>query len=41
MKLINDTIVAIATPYGIGGVSIIRISGNKVNFLIDKFFRKS
>ena len=33
--MINDTIAAIATPFGTGGISVIRVSGveaiNKVN----------
>ena len=40
MKLINDTIVAIATPHGYGGISIIRISGNKIFCLIEKIVKK-
>jgi len=30
MSLENDNIVAIATPYGVGAISIIRLSGNGV-----------
>ena len=35
---VTDTISAIATPIGNGGVSIIRISGNKAFDIIDKMF---
>lgn len=38
MNNISDTITAIATPIGNGGVSIIRISGNKAFEIIDKIF---
>ena len=27
--MINDTICAIATPFGTGGISVIRVSGEK------------
>ncbi|HQF42072.1 MAG TPA: tRNA uridine-5-carboxymethylaminomethyl(34) synthesis GTPase MnmE [Ignavibacteriaceae bacterium] len=34
----EDTIVALATPAGVGAISIIRISGNKAFDATDKFF---
>ena len=37
----NDTIVAIATPPGEGGISVIRISGENVLSLARKFFHSS
>ncbi len=39
----NNTICAISTPYGNGGISIIRVSGSKSITLVDKLFhgRKS
>ena len=35
----EDTIAAIATPIGIGGVGIVRLSGNKAVDLVTPFFR--
>ena len=35
---IDDTIAAIATPPGIGGVSIIRVSGKDAFSLVDSIF---
>lgn len=35
---VTDTISAIATPIGSGGISVIRISGNKAFEIIDKIF---
>ena len=35
----NDTIIALATPSGIGAISIIRISGDKSIDLVDQFFK--
>ena len=37
--MINDTIVAIATPHGWGGIGIVRISGNDAFNIIDKIFK--
>jgi len=36
----NDTIAAIATPYGSGGIGVIRISGPKAFDIISKFFSR-
>lgn len=36
-----STIAAISTPYGTGGISIIRISGSKAIEIADKFFKAS
>ena len=33
---INDTIVAAATPYGYGGIAVVRISGNKAEKIAQK-----
>ena len=35
----NDTIIALATPSGMGAVALIRISGKDAIVIIDKFFR--
>ncbi|QQG46799.1 MAG: tRNA uridine-5-carboxymethylaminomethyl(34) synthesis GTPase MnmE [Candidatus Azosocius agrarius] len=40
MKLLTDTIVSLSTPYGQGGISIIKISGKKVFFLMDKILQQ-
>ncbi len=37
----NDTIAAIATPYGSGGIGVIRISGPQALNLVSKFFSRS
>ena len=37
-QFISDTISAIATPIGNGGVSIVRISGGEAFNIIDKIF---
>ncbi|WP_343184052.1 tRNA uridine-5-carboxymethylaminomethyl(34) synthesis GTPase MnmE [Buchnera aphidicola (Ceratovacuna keduensis)] len=37
---IKDTIVALATPYGVSGVSILRISGKKVKEICKKILKK-
>jgi tRNA modification GTPase len=34
----EDTIVALATPAGVGAISIIRVSGSKAFSVVDKFF---
>lgn len=36
----NDTIAAIATPHGTGGISVIRVSGDKSIEICDKIFRQ-
>lgn len=41
MNYINDTICAISTPIGEGGISIIRISGTAAFEIIEKIFYKS
>ena len=35
----NDTIAAIATPIGVGGVGIIRVSGNHSKSIVSNFFK--
>lgn len=37
--LFEDTIAAISTPIGIGGIGIIRVSGKKAISIVDKIFR--
>ena len=39
--MFNDTIVAQATPQGLGGVSIVRVSGPKAIDIGKKLTRKS
>ncbi|BBA84961.1 tRNA uridine-5-carboxymethylaminomethyl(34) synthesis GTPase MnmE [endosymbiont of Pachyrhynchus infernalis] len=36
----SETIAAISTPYGKGGIGIIRISGDEVEYISNKFFKK-
>ncbi|MDT7879590.1 MAG: tRNA uridine-5-carboxymethylaminomethyl(34) synthesis GTPase MnmE [Candidatus Hydrothermia bacterium] len=38
--MLNDTIVSISSGYGISAISVIRISGNLVNEIIKKIFKK-
>ena len=35
----NETIAAISTPYGSGGISVVRISGDEALFVADRIFR--
>ena len=35
----NDTIIALATPAGVGAISVIRLSGAKSIKIVDAFFR--
>ena len=35
----NDTICAIATPYGVGSISIIRLSGDESVEIVNKIFK--
>lgn len=37
--LFDDTIAAISTPVGVGGIGIIRVSGNDAVSIVDKVFR--
>ena len=37
--LFEDTIAAISTPIGIGGIGIIRVSGKEAISIVDKIFR--
>lgn len=37
--LFEDTIAAISTPVGVGGIGIIRVSGNDAISIVDKVFR--
>ncbi|PMP81210.1 MAG: hypothetical protein C0175_05840, partial [Caldisericum exile] len=36
----SDTIVAISTPRGFGGIGVIRLSGDKALELAEKIFNK-
>ena len=38
-KGLDDTIVAISTPAGQGGIAIIRLSGENVFTIVDKLFK--
>ena len=35
----NDTIIALATPSGVGAISLIRISGYNAITIVDSFFK--
>jgi tRNA modification GTPase len=35
----NDTIIALATPAGVGAISVIRLSGEKAIAIVDAFFK--
>lgn len=35
----NDTIIALATPFGVGAISVIRLSGEDAIAIADRFFR--
>lgn len=37
--MFNDTICAIATPYGVGAISVIRVSGDDAIFIVNKVFK--
>ncbi|TCI94782.1 tRNA uridine-5-carboxymethylaminomethyl(34) synthesis GTPase MnmE [Tenacibaculum sp. M341] len=37
--LINDTIVALATPSGVGAIAVIRLSGENAITIVDQFFK--
>ncbi len=39
MNDIKDTIAAVSTPIGQGGIGIIRVSGDKAISIVDKIFR--
>ncbi|MEW6095158.1 MAG: tRNA uridine-5-carboxymethylaminomethyl(34) synthesis GTPase MnmE [bacterium] len=39
MSMLNDTIAAISTPLGEGGIGIVRLSGKKAVEIADKIFR--
>lgn len=39
MMIQNDTIIALATPAGVGAISVIRLSGNTAINIVDTFFR--
>jgi len=38
--MLNDTIIAISSAYGISAISVIRVSGSLVNEIIKKIFKK-
>ncbi len=35
----NDTIIALATPNGVGAISVIRLSGNDAITIAERFFK--
>ena len=35
----NDTIIALATPSGVGAISVIRLSGENAITIVDAFFK--
>ena len=35
----NDTIIALATPAGVGAISVIRLSGENSIDIVDSFFK--
>ena len=35
----NDTIVALATPAGVGAIAVIRLSGEKAIEIVNTFFK--
>jgi len=35
----NDTIIALATPSGVGAISVIRLSGENAIYIVDAFFK--
>ena len=37
--MINDTIAAVATPHGTGGISVIRVSGSEAFTICDRIFK--
>ena len=39
MEYRDDTISAISTPIGIGGIAVLRISGNQALPVVDEIFR--
>lgn len=39
ISIFDDTIAAIATPFGTGGISVIRVSGNDAIDLVNKVFK--
>jgi len=39
MRFNDDTITAISTPIGIGGIGIIRISGNDAEDIVKRIFK--
>lgn len=39
--MLNDTIIALATPQGIGAIAVIRLSGQDAITITDRFFQKA
>ena len=39
MMIQNDTIIALATPSGVGAISVIRLSGEKAIEIVASFFK--
>ena len=36
---LHDTIAAVSTPYGKGGIAVLRISGDKASDIAEKVFK--
>ena len=36
---LNETIVALATPAGVGAIAVIRVSGSETFLIVNKLFR--
>jgi tRNA modification GTPase len=39
--MLNDTIIALATPQGVGAIAVIRLSGEEAIAVTDRFFQKA
>ncbi|RLC53939.1 MAG: hypothetical protein DRH89_10035, partial [Candidatus Cloacimonadota bacterium] len=39
MEYSHDTISAISTPLGVGGISVLRVSGDKAINVVSKIFK--
>ena len=39
-EIINDTIIAQATPIGVGGIGVVRVSGPACKFIFEKICNK-
>ena len=39
LRALDDTICAISTPHGIGGIAVVRVSGSKAIPIVSKAWR--